>query len=116
MSFKIVPLSSFLKELKRLSKKYHSLKDDLAKLGIDLKADPKSGTPLGKNCYKVRLQISSKGKGKSGGARVITHLLVTVKDETLYLLKIYDKNEQESISEAELSGLLKSIPLDDDLS
>ena len=39
----------------------------------------------------MRLQISSKGKGKSGGARVITHLLVTIQDQTLYLLKIYDK-------------------------
>jgi mRNA-degrading endonuclease RelE of RelBE toxin-antitoxin system len=109
MNFKIVTLKSFDKELKRLAKKYPSMKMDYADLLDDLETNPKSGTPIGKSCYKVRLQISSKGKGKSGGARVITHLLVTVQDQTLYLLKIYDKNEQESISENELVNLLKSI-------
>jgi len=71
--------------------------------------NPKLGTSLGKNCFKIRLAISSKGKGKSGGARVITHLIVTVTDETLYLLKIYDKGDQETISDTELKYLLDSI-------
>jgi mRNA-degrading endonuclease RelE of RelBE toxin-antitoxin system len=72
MSFKIVSIQSFLKEVKYLSKKHTSLKDDLRNLGIELVANPKLGQPIGRNCYKVRLQITSKGKGKSGGARVIT--------------------------------------------
>jgi mRNA-degrading endonuclease RelE of RelBE toxin-antitoxin system len=110
MSFKIIPLLSFDKELKKLAKKYPSMKMDYEQLLDALEINPKAGTPIGKNCYKVRLQITSKGKGKSGGARVITHLLVTVQDQTLYLLKIYDKNEQETISENELINLLNSIP------
>lgn len=85
------------------------MKTDYSNLLDDLEVDPRSGTPIGKNCYKVRLQISSKGRGKSGGARVITHLSVTVQDQTLYLLKIYDKSEQEAISEKELVELLKII-------
>lgn len=34
------------------------------------------GIPLGKNCYKIRLKISSKNSGKSGGARIITHVFL----------------------------------------
>ena len=109
MSFKIIPLQPFLKELKFLSKKYPSLKSDLANLGVDLTLNPKLGTPIGKNCYKIRLQITSKRKGKSGGARVITHLIITIENQTLYLLKIYDKADQESINETELKFLLSSI-------
>ncbi|MDB5911061.1 MAG: hypothetical protein JWP34_5178 [Massilia sp.] len=109
MSFKIVLIQSFLKEVKHLSKKYPSLKDDLRNLGAELNLNPKSGTPIGKDCYKVRLQITSKGKGKSGGARVITHLIVTIEDSTLYLLKIYDKSDRDNISESELKQLLISI-------
>jgi hypothetical protein len=65
------------------------------------------GTPIGNNCYKVRLSISSKGKGKSGGARVIT--CVIVKEAEVFLLYIYDKSEQSTISDKELLQLLGYI-------
>ena len=78
-------------------------------LGDSLSMNPKLGDSLGKNCYKVRMDIASKNKGKSGGARVITHLLAKFEDETLYLLKIYDKNELDTISERELLELLEGI-------
>jgi len=74
-----------------------------------IEANPQLGIPIGKNCYKIRFAITSKGKGKSGGARVITHLLITIEDQVLYLLKIYDKGEQESITESELKYLLSTI-------
>ena len=109
MSFNIIPLNSFIKELKKLSKKYPSLKQDYASLLDEIESNPKLGTPIGRNCYKIRLPIASKGKGKSGGARVITHLIVNVENETLYLLKIYDKGEQDNISETELRYLLTTI-------
>lgn len=109
MSFNIIPLTNFDKELKKLAKKYPSLKQDYAALLDEIEADHKLGTPIGKNCYKIRLSITSKGKGKSGGARVVTHLIANIEDETLYLLKIYDKSELENISNAELKQLLASI-------
>jgi hypothetical protein len=109
MSFSIITLGSFDKELKKLSKKYTSLKIDYANLLDEIEENPKLGTPIGKNCYKIRLAITSKGKGKSGGARIITHLLVIREAETLYLLKLYDKGDQENISEVELVNLLKLI-------
>lgn len=111
MSFKIVAIASFSKELKRFAKKYPSLKTDFADLLDILEDDPQHGTPLGKNCFKIRLSIASKGKGKSGGARVITHLLVNLDNETLYLLKIYDKSDAETITDAELKELLSSIKI-----
>jgi len=79
----------------------------LAELGSQLSEKPTLGTPLGNNCYKVRLAIASKGKGKSGGARVITHCYVT--GDTVFLLSIFDKSEQESISDNEIKNLLKPI-------
>ena len=72
-----------------------------------LEQDPEQGTPLGNHCFKIRIAISSKGKGKSGGARVIIHVVVT--DKVVFLLDIYDKSEQDSVSEKELASLLKMI-------
>ena len=69
--------------------------------------DPFQGTPIGHSCYKVRLSIASKGKGKSGGARIITY--VYVEGKTVYLLSIFDKSEKENISDKELLKLLKEI-------
>ena len=107
MSYKIDTISNFRKEAKKLAKKYPSLKNELQELGNQLSESPELGTPLGNNCFKIRLAIASKGKGKSGGARVITHFYVT--KETIYLLSIYDKSDKENISDKELQELLKHI-------
>ena len=78
MSYSIIAVPKFKKELKKLAKKYPSLKDEFATLIESLENEPKQGTSLGKNCYKIRLAIKSKGKGKSGGARVITRMLMSI--------------------------------------
>ena len=105
MSFEIIPTPPFAKELKDLAKKYKSIGDDLRKLIKELDKNPKLGTFLGKDCYKIRMTISSKGKGKSGGARVITY--VKVVHEKIYLLDIYDKSNTDSISDKELMLLIQ---------
>jgi hypothetical protein len=107
MSFKVNSTSGFKRRIKKLLKKYPPLKQDVSDLIDSLMETPQQGTALGNNCYKVRLAITSKGKGKSGGARVITYVLVL--DETVYLLSIYDKSEQDSISESELLKLIEGI-------
>jgi len=84
MSYNIIAVPTFKKELKKFAKKYHSLKSDLAILFEILAENPTQGIALGNNCYKIRLAISSKGKGKSGGARLITNIVIT--DATVYLL------------------------------
>jgi hypothetical protein len=97
-----------LRQAKRLIKKYASLRKELLELVEELKETPEQGTAIGKGCYKIRIAIASKGKGKSGGARVIANLVVT--DATVYLLSIYDKSEKENLLEKELDELLKAIP------
>ncbi len=107
MPFKIEATPAFLSEAKKLSKKYQSLKKDIATLAGSLADKPQQGTSLGKNIYKVRMAISSKGKGKSGGARVIT--LVKVIAETVYLVSIYDKSEQTTISDIEIRERIRKL-------
>lgn len=108
MSYNILLLPFFDKQLKRLVKKYPSLKKEFAALLSMLSVDPVSGALIGHNCYKIRLAIASKNKGKSGGARVIT--CVQIMNETVYLLTIYDKGEQGSITDSELKELIDQIP------
>lgn len=94
--------------MKHLVKHYRSMKQDYADLIESLHENPLQGTDLGKNLRKVRMAITAKGKGKSGGARVITYnVLVATQDTELMLLTIYDKSEKENISEAELMAIMK---------
>jgi len=74
----------------------------------ELTEDPAIGTSLGNGSYKIRIAIASKGKGKSGGGRVITH--VRVVSSRVYLLSIFDKSEKDTLSDKELVSLLKLIP------
>ena len=95
MNYKVIPVDKFKKEAKRLVKKYPSLKSELAELAEALSANPTMGTALGQEVYKIRVSIKSKGKGKSGGARIITYVITPQKE--VYLLTIYDKAEFDSI-------------------
>jgi mRNA-degrading endonuclease RelE of RelBE toxin-antitoxin system len=108
MSYKVDTILLFDKQAKRLNKKYPSLKNDLVELIEKLAEEPEQGTPLGNNFYKIRLKIKSKGKGKSGGARVITYIKVIA--TTVYLTAIYDKGEQSTLSDIELKIIFKTIP------
>lgn len=107
MSYKVRTIPNFEKSLKRLVKKFPSLKAEFIALVDSLEENPEQGTAIGNSCYKIRLAITSKGKGKSGGARVIIHVVIT--DKIVFLLDIYDKSEQANISDKELSLLLKWI-------
>jgi mRNA-degrading endonuclease RelE of RelBE toxin-antitoxin system len=107
MSYKILPTPRFEKDVKRLLKKHPSIKKDLADLINQIAENPTLGIPIGHDCFKIRLSIASKGKGKSGGGRVITY--VYYKDKTVYLLSIYDKSEQDSISDSEIINYINHI-------
>lgn len=107
MSYKVKTIPYFDRQAKRLTRKFASFKKDLSELFDSLEADPTQGTALGNDCYKIRMAIKSKGKGKSGGARVVTHVIVVRKH--VYLLTVFDKSEKENISDKELQELLKMI-------
>ena len=109
MGYSVKSIAIFEKQAKRLVKKYASLKKELLLLVQQLKENPETGISLGRNCYKIRIAIASKGKGKSGGARVITNFVIA--DSTVYLLSIYDKSEKENLTDKELAELLKYIPV-----
>ena len=99
MNYSIVFDDTFEKEVKRLSKRYSSLKEDLITLQEEINANPQLGIDLGGNLRKIR--------GKSGGARVITFTVVVSIDETeINLLYIYDKSERDSITPKEIEELL----------
>jgi hypothetical protein len=108
MSYNISSIPLFDKQAKRLAKKYPSLKKDLTELLESLADNPEQGTALGNSFYKIRLAIASKGKGKSGGARVITYVKITA--DTIFLTSIYDKSEKNTISHKELEQIFKIIP------
>ncbi len=109
MSYNVIPTPDFKKLFKRLYKKYPSLKSDLQELISILEEKPDSGTALGHNIYKIRMAISSKGKGKSGGARVITFLITD--DREVYLVYIYDKSQLENLSKEQILELLQKAGL-----
>ena len=72
MNFEIQTTSYFDTEAKRLAKRHRSFIDDLQDFQKSLLENPYQGTELSPGIRKIRLTIDSKGRGKSGGARVIT--------------------------------------------
>ena len=107
MRYNVLSIPPFDRQLKRLAKKFPSLKEEYAALVEELEENPEKGIFLGNHCFKTRLSIASKGRGKSGGARVITH--VYIENKTVFLLAIYDKNEKTDVSDKELKELLSEI-------
>ena len=107
MSYKVKTIKVFERQAKRLIKKYASLKSEIFDLIEVLKENPEFGTSIGNECFKIRLSIASKNKGKSGGARIITHFKID--EDSVFLLTIYDKSEKDNITDNELKELLEYI-------
>jgi hypothetical protein len=106
MGYTVETTPHFEHEAKRLIKKYTSLKQEIQAIVRHLQVAPELGSPLGNNVFKIRMAIASKGKGKRGGARIITY--VVVDNEKVYLLSIYDKSDKETISDKEIQQLLNA--------
>jgi hypothetical protein len=109
MSFSVKTTAHFEKEVKRIAKKHPGIKSAILKLIGELGANPSMGTALGQNLYKIRLAIAGTNKGKSGGARVITYVVVI--DETVFLSEIYLKSEQDTIDTDYIIQNLKEFGL-----
>lgn len=108
MNYNIRTYRLFDKELKRLAKRYKSLKHGLEILIGELRKNPALGVDLGHGVHKVRMAISAKGKEKSAGARIITVILdLSDKEKEIGLHFIYDKSERENITDKELQDILK---------
>lgn len=107
-------LSEFERRAKELSKKYKSFEIDYCNFLDELENNPFGGESLGRHTYKHRMSITSKGKGKSGGARVITYNIQENEENEIVitLMTIYDKNEISNISDAYLRSLVRLIEKD----
>lgn len=102
-------LPEFEHRAKAMAKKYKSFVQDYKKFVESLKAAPQQGKSLGGGVYKIRIPISSKTKGKSGGARILTYTVNKVSTDLfiVVLMSIYDKSEMENVSDAYLKNILK---------
>jgi mRNA-degrading endonuclease RelE of RelBE toxin-antitoxin system len=113
MSFEIQTTSYFDTEAKRLAKRHRSFIDDLQDFQDELLENPYQGTELSPGIRKIRLTIDSKGRGKSGGARVITFTyLVDEKDGVVILLLLYDKADASNIKMNVVRKIIKDLGLD----
>ncbi len=108
MNYSIIPTANFIREAKKLSKKHHSIKNDLLKLRTLLESDPFQGVALSDSLFKIRMAITSKGKGKAGGARIISYVFVTEKQA--FLISIYDKSRKENVTDEEIRTFLRQLP------
>jgi len=107
MNFEVA--TEFEKSLKRLSKKYPSLKADYLSFLSELEKNPLLGDEIFPNCRKARIAIKSKGKGKSGGGRVIFYFQIV--ENRIILLFIYDKSEMENVQTAFIEQILRNAKL-----
>ncbi|WP_316847798.1 type II toxin-antitoxin system RelE/ParE family toxin [Pedobacter psychrodurus] len=110
MANEVIYSDVFIKKAKVYKKKYLSLVDDLYELEEKLLENPQQGNDLGAGLYKIRLAVKSKGKGKSGGFRIITYLVSSTPDGTIInMLTLYDKSEESSIDKRELQKIIKAL-------
>lgn len=102
----------FERRAKVLAKKYKSFRQDYDDFLDSLEA-PFQGTSLGGGVYKTRMQIVSKGKGKSGGARVLTYNLKKIEPDRISItfLSIFDKSDMENVSDSYIKSLVKEVIL-----
>ena len=105
-NYKVFPTTIFMEQAKKLAKKYPLIKEDFRQLSKQLKQDPISSNDfMGRDCYKVRMMITGKSRGQSGGARVIIE--VKIIDKKVYVLSVYDKADKADIFDKELQKALR---------
>ncbi len=112
MSFEFITSDYFDASIKKLSKRYRSFKDDLKAFRAELQKNPLQGDEIAPNIRKIRMAITSKGRGKAGGARVVTfNALVSEQDGKIYLLLIYDKADASNVKMNVVKQIIKNLGL-----
>lgn len=128
MNVSIKVTKGFKRQAKPLIKKYVSLKSELKELQHSLMEAPEQGILIALEVYKIKMGVKSKGRGKSGGVRIITFvetlILAEVEEivadsedvieKVVNLIAIYDKADTESIDQHELEMLLSEIEFDEE--
>ena len=110
MSFEISTTPEFENQAKSLQKRHRSFKNDLKDFVISLKENPFQGVELSPGIRKIRMAITSKGRGKSGGARVKTYPVVTAEtDGRVYLMNVYDKSDFSTVELSVLKEIVRDL-------
>ncbi len=72
--------------------------------------NPFQGTELSPGIRKIRMAITSKGRGKSGGARIITYTIITTESEgRVYLMNAYDKSDFSSVELSIIKDMIRHL-------
>ena len=109
MNYKIEIDKEFSKEFKTLLKKFPSLKSDFQNILDNIEKELNLADDLGNGFKKIRINIKSKGKGTSGGGKIITYETIIAIDNKLVLfVSIYNKGDCDSI---DISILKKNLRL-----
>jgi mRNA-degrading endonuclease RelE of RelBE toxin-antitoxin system len=98
---------AFKRQLKRLSRRYRRIRDDIQPIIDRLEAGETPGdriSGLGQILYKVRVRNTAAARGKSGGYRIIYYLQTTT---DILLVTIYSKSEQSDIGADELLRIIR---------
>ena len=112
MSYNLNFLQGFTKSFKALAKRHKSLKADFKELSDSLRENPYQGVELSPGIRKIRMAITSKGKGKSGGARIITYTVAIAQDTgTVYFIDIYDKTDYDTVDVEIIKSIIGKITL-----
>ena len=99
MNLEIIRSDYFTKEFKRLAKRYRSLIDDYEAFLDNLRLNPLQGDEIAPHVRKIRMAITSKGRGKSGG------------DGKIYLLLIYDKADTPNVKMNVIKEIIEELGL-----
>lgn len=110
MSFKVYTTPEFESNAKVLHKRHRSFKNDLKELVVSLQENPFQGVELSPGIRKIRMAITSKGRGKSGGARVITYNVISAEMEgKVYLMNVYDKADFSTVDLSVLKDIARGL-------
>ena len=113
MSYEISPHKTFLVEAKKLKKRYRSFNDDLEDFKASLQDNPFQGAELCPGIRKIRMPIASKGRGKSGSARVITaNAIIAEHEGRIALLTIYDKQDADTVKLNVIKKMARELDFD----
>lgn len=112
MNFDVIPTPCFERSFKALAKRHRSLRQDILDFTASLRNNPFQGDELSPSIRKIRMTITSKGRGKSGGARVITYTVIAAENEgAVYLLDIYDKADYSTVDVTIIKAIIKDLGL-----
>ena len=114
MSYVIQTGKDFDIAFKRLSKRYRSLLDDYNDFIDSLQKKPLQGAELYPGIRKIRMPIASKGRGKAGGARVITanDVIIAEHEGQIALLAIYDKSDYSTVDVKIIRQMARELGFD----